>query len=208
MSRNIVISIGRETGSGGREVAKKLAGLLKINYYDKNLIDMAAEKSGLSSALLHKADEKASNPFFSPYVTRAGEYGTVNDKLFWVQSSIIKELAEKESFVIVGRCADYVMEGNENCLNIFLYAPLEARIERIKDRYMLDSTEVARKETLEEDKQRRSYYQYYTDRKWGGREGKHLCIDTSFFGLQKTVSMIADIVRERWPDYTQIGENQ
>lgn len=206
MSRNIVITIGRETGSGGREIAKKLSKILKINYYDKNLIDMAAEKSGMSSAVLHRADEKASNPLFSPYVTKLGEYGSVNDKLFWVQSSIIKELAEKESFVIVGRCADYILADKEDCLNIFICASMENRIDRIKDRYMLESTEVARKEIIQEDKQRRSYYQYYTDQKWGGREGKHLIIDTGFFGVEKTIDMIAEIVRRRWPDYAQIEE--
>ena len=180
MSRNIVISIGRETGSGGREIAKKLAKRLNISYYDKNLIDMAAEKSGMNSAILHKADEKASNPFLSPYVTRPGEYGTVNDKLFWVQTSIIKDLTQKESFVIVGRCADYILEEYPDCMHIFVYAPLKDRIERIKDRYMLESDDVAKKEIMREDKYRRSYYQYYSDRKWGGREGKDLLINSAF----------------------------
>lgn len=206
MSRNIVITIGREMGSGGREIAKKLSELLKINYYDKNIIDLAAEKSGMNTALLHRADEKASNPFLSPYMTKAGEYGTINDRLFWTQSSIIKELAEKESFVIVGRCADYVLADREDCLHVFIYASLEDRIGRIKDRFMIESSEVAKKEVLREDKQRRSYYQYYTDWKWGSREGKHLCIDSSFFGVNKTVEVLADIVKKRWPDYTQTQE--
>ena len=208
MSRNIVITIGRETGSGGREIAKKLSQILNIGYYDKNLIDLASEKSGMNSAVLHKADEKASNPFLSPYITSPGEYGTVNDRLFWIQSSLIKELAEKESFVIVGRCADYILSEREDCLNIFVYAPLEDRIERIKDRYMLESNEVARKEILREDKQRRSYYQYYTDQKWDSSEGKDLCINSSFFGVSKTVELIADIVRKRWPDYTQKNDEE
>ena len=206
MSRHIVISIGRETGSGGREIAKKLAKRLNIGYYDKNLIDMAAEKSGMNSAILHKADEKASNPFLSPYVTRPGEYGTVNDKLFWVQTSIIKELTQKESFVIVGRCADYILEEYPDCLNVFIYAPLADRIERIKERYMLESDDVARKEILREDKYRRSYYQYYSDQKWGGREGKDLLINSAFLGVDKCVEMIASIVEERWPDYSRKEE--
>lgn len=201
MGKNIVITIGRENGSGGREIAKKVAEALSINYYDKNLIDLASDKSGMNSALLYQADEKASNPFFSAYVSNPGEYGTVNDRLFWAQSTIIKDLASKESCVIVGRCSDYILEDRENCLHIFIHAPLEKRIERIMDRYMLESPEAAKKEIAREDKQRRSYYQYYTDRKWGQYQGKHLVLDSSYFGIDKTVELIVGIVKERWPDY-------
>lgn len=203
MSKNIVITIGREMGSGGRDIAKKVADILNINYYDKNLIDLVAEKSGMNLALLHKADEKASNPFLSPYMTKPGEYGTVNDRLFWTQSSIIKELAKKESFIIVGRCADYILADREDCLHIFIYADLSYRIERVKERYMLESDEIAKKEILRGDKQRRSYYQYYTDVKWGSSEGKNLCIDSGYFGIDQTVDLIVNIVRNRWPDYSQ-----
>ena len=206
MGKNIVITLGRENGSGGKEIAEKLAKKLGINYYDRNLIDMAASKSGMNSAVLYQADEKASHPFFSSYVTAPGEYGTVNDRLFWTQSSIIKDLAQKESCVIVGRCADYVLEDNPNCLHIFIYAPLKARIERIMDRYMLESEEAAKREIMRVDKQRRSYYQYYTDRKWGQYSGKNLVIDSSFFGIDKTVDLIAGIVEDRWPDYNKAAE--
>ena len=95
MGKNIVITIGRENGSGGKEIAEKLAKKLGINYYDRNLIDMAASKSGMNSAVLYQADEKASHPFFSSYVTAPGEYGTVNDRLFWTNLQLLKILPRK-----------------------------------------------------------------------------------------------------------------
>lgn len=201
MSRNIVITIGREFGSGGREIGQKVAKALGINFYDKNLIDIAAQKSGINSDLLYQADEKASNPFFSAYLPTGTDYGTVNDRLFWTQSSIIKDLATKESCVIVGRCADYVLEEFENCLHIYIYAPVSKRIERVKERYLIETDAAARKEINRTDKIRRSYYQYYTDHKWGTVEGKTMAIDSSFLGVDGTVDYIIDLVKRKWPDF-------
>ena len=120
-----------------------------------------------------------------------------------MQSKVIRDLAQNESFVIVGRCADYVLSEKDTCLRIFIYADEEDRIARIKDRYMLDSADIARKEVRRTDKQRRSYYQYYTDCRWGSSDNMDLMINSSFFGVNKAVEMIADIVKKRWPDYNQ-----
>lgn len=201
MSRNIVITISREFGSGGREIGQKVAKALGISFYDKNLIEIAAQKSGINSDLLYQADEKASNPFFSAYLPTGTDYGTVNDRLFWTQSAIIKDLATKESCVVVGRCSDYVLEDFDNCLHLHIFAPLPKRIERIKDRYLIETDAAARKEIARTDKIRRSYYQYYTDRKWGGVEGKTMAIDSSFLGVDGTVNMIVDLVHRKWPDF-------
>ncbi len=201
MSRNIVITISREFGSGGREIGQKVAEALGISFYDKNLIEIAAQKSGINSDLLYQADEKASNPFFSAYLPTGTDYGTVNDRLFWTQSAIIKDLATKESCVVVGRCSDYVLEDFENCLHLHIFAPLPKRIERIKDRYLIETDAAARKEIARTDKIRRSYYQYYTDRKWDGVEGKTMAVDSSFLGVDGTVNMIVDLVHRKWPDF-------
>jgi len=201
MSKNIVITIGREFGSGGREIGQRIAQALDIGFFDKNLIDIAAKKSGMDSAVLYQADEKASNPFFSAYLPSGAEYGTVNDRLFWTQSSIIKDLAENQSCVIAGRCGDYILADYENCLHVFVYAPLEVRIERIMERYLIDTPNAAKKEIHREDKVRRSYYQYYTDLKWGKTEGKHLSIDSSFLGIDGTVALVLEIVQKKWPDF-------
>lgn len=200
MSSNIVITIGREFGSGGREIGQKVAKALGISFYDKNLIEIAAEKSGINTELLYQADEKATNPFFSSYLPTGSEYGTVNDRLFWTQSAIIRELAEKESCVIVGRCADYVLEEFENCMHLYITAPMNKRIERIRERYLIDDDSIARKEIARNDKIRRSYYQYYTDRKWGAVDGQTFTIDSSFLGVDGTVDLIVDIVHKKWPD--------
>jgi len=204
MSKNIVITIGREFGSGGREIGQKLAKALDVGFYDKNLIDIAAQKSGMDSALLYQADEKASNPFFSAYLPAGTEYGTINDRLFWTQSLIIKDLADKQSCVIVGRCADYVLADYENCLHVFVYAPIEDRIKRVMERYLIDTTNAAKKEVHREDKVRRSYYQYYTDQKWGRTEGKHLSINSSFLGIDTTVELLLDVISKKWPDFKYI----
>ena len=201
MGNNIVITIGREFGSGGREIGQKLAKALNINYYDKNLIDIAAGKSGISSELLYQADEKASNPFFSAYLPAGTDYGTVNDRLFWTQSAIIKELAQKESCVIVGRCADYVLDECDNCLHLYIHAPMNKRIERVKDRYLIESDSAAKKEIIRTDKVRRTYYQYYTDHRWGSVDGKHLSIDSSVLGIDGTVDLIIYLLQKKWPDF-------
>ena len=137
----------------------------------------------------------------SAYLPTGTDYGTVNDRLFWTQSAIIKDLATKESCVVVGRCSDYVLEDFENCLHLHIFAPLPKRIERIKDRYLIETDAAARKEIARTDKIRRSYYQYYTDRKWGGVEGKTMAIDSSFLGVDGTVNMIVDLVHRKWPDF-------
>ena len=199
MRTNYVITIGREYGSGGREIAEKLAKSLNISFYDKNLINIVAERSGYRVEILDKADEKAANPLFSGYNIPPGfDVGTINDKLFWNQSSVIKDLAQKESCVIVGRCADYVLRDMDNVLNVFIQASMEARINRIMDRYLIDVPNIAKKEIQREDKIRRSYYQFYTDRKWGGNLGHHLVIDSSVLGVDGTVELIRTMAKMRF----------
>ena len=199
MSANYIITIGREYGSGGYDIGKKLAEKLNINFYDKNLIDMAAEERGLNIEALNKADEKAANPFVNPFLHPGYENGTVNDRLFWTQSEIIRGLAKKgESCVIIGRCADFVLRDEENVLNIFIQAPLEDRIQRITDKYLIEVPDEARKEVLKVDKRRRSYYQFYTDAKWGGRERKDLVINSSVLGIDGTVDFIKDFIERKF----------
>ena len=198
MRTNYVITIGRQYGSGGREIGEKLAKALGIEFYDKNLIDLVAEKCGYRIEVLQDADEKASNPMFSGYIPMGIDIGTVNDRLFWNQSAVIKDLAAKESCVIVGRCADYVLKDLENVLNIFIHAPLESRVNRIMDRYLIDIPSVAKKEIQREDKTRRSYYQFYTDRKWGGLDGKHLVIDSSVLGIDGTVALLKSMAEMKF----------
>ena len=144
MNEKFVINIGRQLGSGGREIGEKLAAELNISYYDKELIELASQESGLCKEFFEKADEKASQGLISglfgmrfPFVTEgAMPYSNClsNDALFKIQSDVIRKLAEEKSCLFVGRCADYILRDNPRCVNIFISASLEDRIERVMSR--------------------------------------------------------------------------
>lgn len=141
MARHYIITIGRSFGSCGREIGEKLSKELGDTFYDRNLILMAAKKSGMKMELLESADEKLLNRFLDPYASMNSTMGTTNDRLFRVQSEIIREIAGRESCVIVGRQADKVLAGYDNCTKIFIYAPLERRVETIMKRHDLNEQE-------------------------------------------------------------------
>ena len=157
MGNNYIITIGREYGSGGFEIGKKLAEKLGIGFYDKNLIDEVAKKSGIHIDMLHKGDEKNISSWLNPVY----QNGTINDRIFWAQSDVIREIAEKESCVIIGRCADYILKDFDNVVNIFVQAPFEDRVARICNKYLIELPEEAKREIKKTDKQRRSYYEFY-----------------------------------------------
>lgn len=190
--KKMIITIGREFGSGGHEIGEKLAAKLGINFYDKNLIELAAEHSGLDLSVLGATDEKAPSPFVSPYAP------TISDQLYRAQSEVIQKLARTESFVIVGRCSNTVLEEDYDPMNVFIYAPLDIRIKRIMDRYLIDSPDKARKEILRTDKIRRGYYQYYSEYRWGDREGYDVMLDSSAFGIDGTVDILVELARRKY----------
>ena len=177
--KKIIITLGRECGSGGHEIGEKLAKKLGIAFYDKNLIELAAKHSGLDLDVLGSTDEKAPSPFISPYAP------TIADQLYRAQSDVIRELAEKESFVIVGRCSNSVLEDSN-------------RIKRVMDRHLIDSQDKAKKEILRTDKIRRTYYQYYSEYRWGERESYDLMVDSSVFGIDDTVDVIIDAIHRKF----------
>ena len=190
MGNNLIITIGREYGSGGLEIGKKLAKKLGISFYDKNLIDEVAKKSGIQIDTLHRGDEKSAGPWYNPIFKN----GTINDRIFWAQSDVIREIAEKESCVIIGRCADYILKDHENVVKIFIQAPFEDRVKRVCEKYLIEIPDEAKKEILKTDKQRRSYYEFYTDNTWGGRKHVDLIVNSSVLGIDGTVDLIADFV--------------
>lgn len=191
----IIITIGREFGSGGRMIGEKLAERLGISFYDKDLIDMAAEKSGIHPDVLRGADEVASSPFSSPFIPPSIDQGTINDKLFKYQRDVILDIASKESCVIVGRCADYILKDFPNCIRVFVYADMDYKIQLIMERHNLKDRELIEKIIRRTDKNRRTYYQYYTDFKWGSREQMDLMINSSLLGVEKTVDLLEEAVR-------------
>lgn len=187
-----VITIGREFGSGGREVGQKLAQSLGIPFYDKELITIAAQKSGISPGQLEILEEKNQGvleEFARGAYASVGYWSgmeTVKDELFRIQSETIRMLADQGPCVIIGRCADYVLQ-EKHCVSVFVHAPMEQRIARIRERHpgQQNAEDLIRKT----DKQRANYYNYYTDRKWGRVDNYHLSL-SSVIGIEQTARVI------------------
>ena len=196
-----VYTIGREFGSMGLVVGQKLAERLGIKYYDKELLQQAAKESGFCEEIFENHDEKPSNSFLYSLVMdtySAGNYAAtpfldmpLNHKVFLAQFDTIKNIAAKESCVIVGRCADYALANQPDVINVFVRADLEDRIKIISKR--LDLTENKAKDMiLKNDKQRASYYNYYTSKKWGDTSSYDLTINTSKISVDNAVDLILD----------------
>ena len=200
MSQQKIITISRQYGSGGRIVAQKLAEALGIPFYDNELITMAAEKTGLSVECFKDAEKTSvGNLFFSltsltPSLDSVGL--PLNEKIFLVQSQVIKELAEAGSCVIVGRSANYVLENMPNVINVFLQADLSDRVKRAVELYGQDA-EGAEAMVLKTDKRRANYFNYFTGKKWGKAENYDLILNTSRMGLDEIVEVIKTYVSLR-----------
>jgi len=202
MNKNPVITIARQFGSGGHEVGKRVAALLGIKMYDKELIMMAAEKSGYHPDVLMKADEKAAGSLLYTLAIGSSRFGgitgnydmPINDKLFIAQNEIIQELAEKEQCVIIGRCGDYALRNFENKFSVFIYADEAMRVDRIMESRGISEAE-ARSLIAKEDKKRSGYYNFYTGKKWGSMERYGASFNTAVLGIEGTAELIAHIVR-------------
>ena len=200
MNQNKIITISRQYGSGGRIVAKKLADALGIPFYDNELITMAAEKTGLSVECFKDAEKTSiGNLFFSltsltPSIDAVGL--PLNEKIFLVQSQVIKEVAAEGPCVIVGRSANYVLQDNPNVINVFLQGDLEDRVKRANDTYGQDA-EGAEALVVKTDKRRANYYNYFTGGKWGKAENYDLILNTSRMDLDKIVEVIKTYVSLR-----------
>ena len=196
---NKIYTIGREFGSGGREVGEKLAAKLGIKLYDKELLQQAAKDSGFCEEIFENHDEKPTNSFLYSLVMdtySVSGYSAapfldmpLNHKVFLTQFETIKKIAEKESCVIVGRCADYALSDNPDCINIFIHADLDVRIKNVSRN--LNITENKARDIINKtDKQRASYYNYYTSKKWGDSKSYNLSLDAGKLGTDNCVEMI------------------
>lgn len=196
---NKIYTIGREFGSGGREVGEKLAAKLGIKLYDKELLQQAAKDSGFCEEIFENHDEKPTNSFLYSLVMdtySVSGYSAapfldmpLNHKVFLAQFETIKKIAEKESCVIVGRCADYALSDNPDCINVFIHADLVVRIKNVSRN--LNITENKARDIINKtDKQRASYYNYYTSKKWGDSKSYNLSLDAGKLGTDNCVEMI------------------
>ena len=196
-----VITIARQYGCEGHKIGEKVAEILNIPFYDKELIALAAQKSGYHPETLKHADEKASGSLLYTLATGATSLGgmighydiPINDKLFIVQNDIIKELAEKEQCVIIGRCGDYALRNFVNKVTVFIYGDVRERVRHIAEVEGV-SESVAEGMVAKEDKRRAGYYNFYTGLKWGVPERYSLSLNSSVLGIDGCAEMIVDAV--------------
>ena len=194
---NFTVTIARGFGSGGRTIGKMLAERLNIRFYDREIMELASEQSGISLNLFHKADEAGKVALFKRYDRSfgkeiippdRGEF-TSDDNLFNFQSKVIKEIAQKESAVIVGRCADHILQGEKNVLRIFIYSSMEFCIDKVVELYGLSRKE-AEKKIEKIDRARSTYYRYYTGSDWDNARNYDLCLNTEELGFERCVDII------------------
>ena len=199
---NTIITIGRQFGSGGREIGYMVADKLGIKLYDKEMLQRAAQDSGICEELFESHDEKPSNSFLYSLVMDTYSMGysgstyndmPINHKIFLAQFDAIKKIANEEPCILVGRCADYALEGYPNLLSVFIHADLDARIKRIAKKY--DLTDAKAKDLIiKTNKKRASYYNYYTDKRWGDADSYDVCLDSSVLGLEGTAEAIIKLI--------------
>lgn len=195
-NKNIVITIGRQYGSGGRDIGELLAKELNIPFYNKDLLTMAAKNSGLCEEIVEMYDEKPTSSLL--YCIVSGAYNNsqslpINHKLFLAQFETIRKIAAEGSCVIIGRCADYALEDMPNCLNIFIHSDMDKRIERAINNYGIDKNK-AKSILTKKDKQRATYYNFYSSKKWGDGANYHLIVDSGKLGIENTVKVIKNFV--------------
>ncbi len=205
MSNNLIITIGRECGSGGRHIGKKLAEELGIKCYDKELLDQAAKKSGLCRELFETHDEKPTSSFLYSLVMDAYSVGyansaymdmPLNHKIFLAQFDAIKNIAEEESCVIIGRCADYALSDFPNIVTVFITADEDVKIKTLMDRHQINETK-AKDVMIKTDKKRSSYYNYYSSKRWGDSKSYDLCINSSKVGIDGAIKIIKEFAEAK-----------
>ena len=205
MAKKIIITIARQYGSGGREIGERIAKELGIPLYDKEIINDAAAKGELNTEIIKKADESAANSLLYTLAMGSNVIGTtmhfgykmpINDRLFLLQSEVIKDYAAKGSCVVIGRCSDYVLREEKNILRLFIYGDIEHRQKRVAERHPeLKSSQVI--DTINKtDKRRSSYYNFYTGNKWGKYDNYDMAINSSTLGIEGTAQIIVAAVKD------------
>ncbi len=201
--KKTIITIGRQFGSGGREIGNIIAKELGIKLYDQEMLAVAAKESGICEEFFEKHDEKPTNSFLYSLVmdTYAMNYSTnaftdmpLNHKVFLAQFNAIKKIADEESCILIGRCADYALEDYDDCISVYIHAKMEDRIHRIARIY--DLTDAKAKDLIiKTDKRRASYYNYFTSKKWGNCDSYGISCDSSILGTEGTAKAIIEYVK-------------
>ncbi len=203
---NTIITIGRQFGSGGREIGEKLAKHYGIKYYDKELLTRTAKESGFCEEMMHNHDERPTNSFLYNLVMDTYSFGynssafvdmPISHKVFLAQFDTIKKIASEGPCVIVGRCADYALSEYQNCLHVFIHADEKSKIRHIMEKHGDVTTEQkARDMMIKKDKQRQSYYNYYSSKKWGRADSYDLTINSGILGEDGTVKLLIQYIED------------
>ncbi len=209
MKKRFIINLGRELGSGGRIIGKKVASELGIEFYDKRLIQLAAKESGISAELFERVDEHSRRKTLSTLVSylknpfsgseAAGNSVISAEALFEIQSDVIRKIAQRGSALFVGRCADYILRDYPLSINVFITANRADRVARIADLHSVSEQEAER--MIDRcDEQRADYYNFYGTGQWGHASSYHLCINSSLLGIDQTADYIIDFIHRNVQD--------
>lgn len=199
-----VITIGRQFGSGGREIGEKVAEYFGITCYDKELLSRVSKESGFCEEMIQNHDERPTNSFLYNLVMDTYSFGynsssfvdmPISHKVFLAQFDTIKKIAEEGPCVLVGRCADYALADVDNVVNLFIYSDEESKTKRIMEKYDLSESK-AKDMIIKKDKQRQSYYNYYSSKKWGRADSYDLCINSGVLGIDGTVKLIIQYIED------------
>lgn len=197
MENKRILTIGREFGSEGHEIAKMLATRLGFEVFDKDLLYKVAEQNGMSASQLANVDEKVVNRWLQPYLAFGYSYNSLNDQLFRFQTQMIEQLADKGECIIVGRLGDYILKDRPNCMKAFIYAPFEARVAIIEKKQQLTSLK-ARNLVKQMDAARAHYYQYYSKGKWDVKKGKDILLNRATFGIEGCVTILETMMKKTY----------
>ena len=201
---NTIITIGRQFGSGGHEIGEKLAEYYGVKCFDKELLSRAAKESGFCEEMLINHDERPTNSFLYNLVMDTYTFGynassfvdmPISHKVFMAQFDTIKKIADEGPCVIVGRCADYALQEYKNCVHLFIHADEDAKIKHITKKYGV-TADKAHEMMIKKDKQRQSYYNYYSTKKWGRADSYDLSINSGKLGIEGTVRLIVQYVED------------
>lgn len=191
-----IITISREFGSGGRTIGRETAAKLGIPCYDQELIEKIAKESGLTREYVAERGEYSAHSSFlgSAWAERDRNGHSLQDDLWAVQFKVIRDLASQGPCVIVGRCADYILRDEADCLTVFIHSDMEHRAKRIVEQYG-ERSDAPEKRLKDKDKRRAAYYQFYTDRKWGTVQNYHIALDSGVLGIEQCVDLLVEIYR-------------
>jgi len=197
MKEKFVVTITRQFGSLGRPIARMVSENLGIEYYDRDIVEMTSKDLNLPVSAVSDVEESAKSAFFNMNYPLGMGTTSIQDSVFAVQKKIIVDLAERESCIIVGRCADHILEDYKNIIHIFIYAPYEARLKNCVERLNMRPDE-AKKMIASVDKARESYHRHYCGYVMSDKEHKHIMIDSSLLGVEGTCDILTEIIRKRF----------